>query len=96
MAQFLKVNPMSNNVNGTSLVNLSEASIIQFGSATNAIISYEEYDSSSGVMTFSGIDAGQPGPSTLLDAFQQAIESNPAARIIPFPVNVTQVVYLGN
>ena len=96
MAQFLKINPMSNNVNGTSLVNLSDASIIQFGTATDAIISYEEYDSASGVMAFSGIDPGQPGPSTLLDAFHQAIESNPSARIIPFPVNVTALNYLGN
>ena len=98
MAQFLKINPMSDNVNGTSLVNLSDATIIQCNSDQTGAILYKEIYSTGdgGVIALDGIDPGQPGPSTLLDAFHQAIESNPSARIIPFPVNISSVEYLGN
>ena len=96
MAQFLKINPMSDNVNGTSLVNLSDAAIIRFDSSDTATLVYGEYSGSFGVMSLEGINPGQPGPSIMLDAFQKAIESNPSGRIIPFPVNVTTVEYLGN
>lgn len=96
MAQFLKINPMSDNVNGTSLVNLSDAAIIQFDNSDRALLIYGEYSASSGVMSLDGIIPGQPGPSIMLEAFQQAIESNPGGRIIPFPTNIGAVEYFGN
>ncbi len=97
MAQFLKINPMSDTVNGTSLVNLSDATIIQCSTGQSGIILYGNINSvADGVMSLDGIDPGQPGPSTILDAFQQAIESNPSGRIIPFPVNISSVEYFGN
>lgn len=88
---------MSDTVNGTSLVNLSDATIIQCQNTLTGVILYGNINSTAdGVISLDGILPGQFGPSTILDAFQQAIESNPSARIIPFPININSVEYFGN
>ena len=94
MAQFLKINLLSDNVNGTSLVNFSDATIIDFGSTIACNIFYGDIgNSSSGIINLDGIDSGVP---VLMDSIQKAVEASPAGRIITLPSQISTVEYFGN
>lgn len=94
MAQFLKINPLSDDVNGTSLVNFSEAALIEFQNPTTCKIYYSDIgNNSQAIMSLDGITSGVP---VLMDSIQQAVEASPSARIIPLPSVIGAVEYLGN
>lgn len=94
MAKFLKINPMSNTTNNSSLVNISDATLIQFVSATVCNIRYGDLKiSNKGVISMNGISSGVP---VLMDSFEKAIKSNPASLIVELPSNITALAYLGN
>ena len=94
MAQFLKINPLSDDVNGTSLVNFSEAAIMEFQNTQTCKIYYSQIgNSSQAAMSLDGISSGVP---VLMDSIQQAVEASPSAHIIPLPSVIGAVEYLGN
>ena len=94
MAQFFKINPLTDNVNGTSLVNFSDATIIEFGSTNGCNIFYGDIgNDTQGIMNFDSIDSGIP---VLMDSIQKAVEASPAGRIITLPSQISTVEYFGN
>lgn len=97
MAQFFKINPLSNNVNGTSLVNFSDATLIQFNNdAVSCNIFYGDIGNpTQGIMKLDTSSASLRG-TPLMGAVQQTIEASPSARIITFPSQVSTIEYLGN
>jgi len=94
MAQFFKINLLSDNVNGTSLVNFSDATLIQFTAPAACNIFYGDIgNDTQGIMNFDSIDSGIP---VLMDSIQKAVEASPAGRIITLPSQISTVEYLPN
>jgi len=94
MAQFFKINLLSDNVNGTSLVNFSDATLVQFTTSLSCNIFYGDIgNSTQGIMNLDGINSGIP---VLMDSIQKAVEASPAGRIITLPSQISTVFYSGN
>tara|TARA_R100000951_G_C2611161_1_gene171285 strand:+ start:497 stop:781 length:285 start_codon:yes stop_codon:yes gene_type:complete len=91
MTQFLKINPMTDVVNGTSLVNLSDANVINCTGEQNAQIFYGNIYLVGGYIGLAYPDGAQN--NTLLDAFEKAIKANPSGLIIPLNITTSVLEY---
>lgn len=91
MKTFFKVNDPDTDL--SKLVNIGDASFINFDTSTSCTIYYKKISTQNAVVKFNGIDSGVP---VLMDSFEQAITSNPGKTILPVPSKFTSVFYTSN
>jgi len=95
MAQFLKINYTNNLGPGaykeTSLLNLSDINIIDVNGSTAGGIFYGNLTAIGGYigLVYDPPTPVGPEPSTLLGVFEQTIQSNPSARVIPLGIGIS-------
>ena len=93
MKKFLKVNSPDTGPLTSQLINVGDATVIQFSSSTACTIFYDYVVSNNAVMQLSNITSGIP---VLMDSIEKAIKANPGKVVVDLESRVSSVNYSSN
>lgn len=93
MKKFLKVNSPDTGPLTSQLVNIGDATVIQFTTSTACTIFYEYVVSNKAVMQFSNITSGIP---VLMDSVEKAVTANPGEVVVELESKLSSIFYTSN
>lgn len=93
MKKFLKVNSPDTGPLTSQLINVGDATVIQFSSSTACTIFYDYVVSNNAVMQLSNITSGIP---VLMNSFEKAITANPGKIVVDLESKLSSIAYLSN
>ncbi len=93
MKKFLKVNSPDTGPLTSQLINVGEATVINFTTSTACTIFYDYVVSNNAVMQLSNITSGIP---VLMNSFEKAITANPGKIVVDLESKLSSILYLSN
>ena len=93
MKKFLKVNSPDTGPLTSQLINVGEATVINFTTSTACTIFYDYVAANNAVMQLSNITSGIP---VLMSSFEKAITANPGKIVVDLESRVSSVSYSSN
>ena len=93
MKKFLKVNSPDTGPLTSQLINVGEATVINFTTSTACTIFYDYVVSNNAVMTLSNITSGIP---VLMDSVEKAITANPGKVVVELESKLSSIFYASN
>ena len=93
MKKFLKVNSPDTGPLTSQLINVGDATVIQFSSSTACTIFYDYVVSNNAVMVLSNITSGIP---VLMNSFEKSITANPGKIVVDLESKLSSIAYLSN
>lgn len=93
MKKFLKVNSPATGPLTSQLINVGEATVINFTTSTACIIFYDYVASDNAVMQLSNITSGI---SVLMDSVEKAITANPGKIVVELESKLSSIGYISN
>ena len=93
MKKFLKVNSPDTGPLTSQLINIGDATVINFTTSTACTIFYDYVVSSNAVMQLSNITSGIP---VLMDSVEKAITANPGKVVVELESKLSSIFYTSN
>ena len=93
MKKFIKLPSNDEGALAKNLINIGDATCIQFTSSTACTIYYQYLASANSVITLSGITSGI---TVLMDSIEKAITANPGKVVVDLESRVGSVNYNSN
>ena len=93
MKKFLKVNSPDTGPLTSQLINVGEATVINFTTSTACTIFYDYIVANNAVMQLSNITSGIP---VLMNSFEKAITSNPGKIVVELGSKLNSIGYTSN
>ena len=93
MKKFIKLPSTDEGPLAKQLINIGDATCIQFTSSTACRIYYQYVAATNAVMVLSGITSGVP---VLMDSIEKAITANPGKVVVDLESKVSSVNYNSN
>ena len=93
MKKFLKVNSPDTGPLTSQLINIGDATVINFTTSTECTIFYDYVVSNNAVMQLSNITSGIP---VLMDSVEKAITANPGKVVVELESKLSSIGYTSN
>ena len=93
MKKFLKVNSPDTGPLTSQLINIGDATVINFTTSTACTIFYDYVVSNNAVMQLSNITSGIP---VLMDSVEKAITANPGGVVVELESKLSSIQYFSN
>lgn len=93
MKKFIRLSSTDEGPLAKNLINIGDATCIQFTSSTACRIYYQYVAATNSVMVLSGISSGIP---VLMDSIEKAITANPGKVVVDLGSKVSSVNYSSN
>ena len=93
MKKFIKLPSTAEGPLAKNLINIGDATCIQFTSSTACRIYYQYVAATNAVMVLSGITSGIP---VLMDSFEKALTANPGKVVVDLESKLGTVEYSSN
>ena len=93
MKKFIRLSSTDEGPLAKNLINIGDATCIQFTSSTACRIYYQYVAATNSVMVLSGISSGVP---VLMNSIEKAITANPGKVVVDLESRVSSVNYSSN